>query len=68
MDFETRMYRQFVAALVGGTLAGTAAGALVARLLDIELSGGDALWLYAGGGILGLLIAVVLGWRSFVDV
>lgn len=68
MDFETRMYRKFVAVLVAGAFAGIAAGALVAWLLDIELSGGDALWLYAGGGQLGVLIAAVLGWRTFEDV
>lgn len=30
MDFETRMYRKFVAVLVDGTFAGIATGALVA--------------------------------------
>lgn len=68
MDFETRMHRKFAANLAAGTFAGIAAGSLVAWLLDIELSRGDALWLLLGGGLLGLLIAAVLGWRTFEDV
>ncbi|MEW2302150.1 hypothetical protein AB0958_19590 [Streptomyces sp. NPDC006655] len=67
MDFETRMYRKFVAVLIAGGFAGIAAGAMVAWLLGIELPGG-AFWFYAGGGVLGVLIAAVFGWRTFEDV
>ncbi|MDW8803688.1 hypothetical protein P1P68_02410 [Streptomyces scabiei] len=68
MSFEARMYRKFVAVLVTGAFAGIAAGALAVSLLGIELSGRGALWLYAGGGLLGVLIAAVVGWRTFEDV
>ncbi|MFI1568217.1 hypothetical protein ACH4ZX_35245 [Streptomyces sp. NPDC020490] len=68
MDFETRMYRRFVAVLVAGAFTGIAAGALAAWLLGIEFPGGGALWFYVGGGLLGVLIAAVYGWRTFENV
>ncbi|MFE0133266.1 hypothetical protein ACFWY6_17105 [Streptomyces sp. NPDC059037] len=67
MDYETRMYHRFVDVLATGAFAGISAGALAAWLLGVELPGG-ALWFYAGGGLLGVLIAAVYGWRTFEDV
>lgn len=66
MDFETRTYRKFVAVLAAGAFTGITAGAVAAWLLGSELPDG-ALWFCVGGGLLGVPIAAVYGWRAFED-
>ncbi|MET9933394.1 MULTISPECIES: hypothetical protein [unclassified Streptomyces] len=67
MDFEGRMYRRLVGALAGGGFTGIAAGALAAWLLGTGFPGGGGVWICMVGGLLGVLVTAVLGWRTIED-